>query len=67
MTTVVSPGDFAKTTWNKIRDIFQDNKATRAIYLEKQFSHTDMANYTDVNAHCLYLKNLADQLAQIIA
>ena len=45
MTMVVSPGDSAKTTRNKIWDIFQDNKATQAIYLEVRFSHTNMANF----------------------
>ena len=65
MHTVISPGDTAQTTWVKIGDVFQDNKATWAIYLKDQFSHADMAKFTDVISYCLHLKNLADQLANV--
>lgn len=65
MHNIISPGNTAQTTWVKIRYIFQDNKATQAIYLEDQFTHADMDNFMEVNSYYLHLKNLAHELANV--
>ncbi|XP_021735756.1 uncharacterized protein LOC110702358 [Chenopodium quinoa] len=37
--TVLAKGDTAQQVWDKIKAIFQDNKANWALYLEKQFTN----------------------------
>lgn len=63
--SIISKADTAQKAWDNLRDIFQDNKTTPALYLEEQFTHIDLANFVDMNAYCLHLKNLADQLDNV--
>nr|GEY69939.1 retrovirus-related Pol polyprotein from transposon TNT 1-94 [Tanacetum cinerariifolium] len=51
--------------WNRLKDIFQDNKYSRAVYLEQQFSNTQLDNFPNVSAYCQELKMLADQLSNV--
>ncbi|XP_055826215.1 uncharacterized protein LOC129894535 [Solanum dulcamara] len=51
--------------WNCLRDIFQDNKHSRAVTLEYDFTHVDMADFPNVSAYCQHLKSLADQLKNV--
>ncbi|XP_010683804.3 uncharacterized protein LOC104898416 [Beta vulgaris subsp. vulgaris] len=51
--------------WNRLRDIFQDNKNSLAVYLEDQFTKTSIANFSIISAYCQALKSLADQLANV--
>ncbi|XLR04576.1 hypothetical protein S83_070774 [Arachis hypogaea] len=51
--------------WNRLRDIFQDNKHSRAITLEYDFTHVDMADFPNVSAYCQHLKSLSDQLKNV--
>ncbi|XP_055801771.1 uncharacterized protein LOC129870920 [Solanum dulcamara] len=51
--------------WNRLRDIFQDNKHSRVITLEYDFTHVDMVDFSNVSAYCQYFKSLADQLKNV--
>ncbi|XP_055822040.1 uncharacterized protein LOC129890527 [Solanum dulcamara] len=51
--------------WNRLRDIFQDNKHSRAVTLEYDFTHVDMADFPNVYSYCQHLKSLADQLKNV--
>ncbi|XP_057251827.1 uncharacterized protein LOC130591890 [Beta vulgaris subsp. vulgaris] len=53
------------TSGERLRDIFQDNKHSRAVYLENQFSNTHLENFKDISAYCQRLKMLSDQLAGV--
>lgn len=55
----------ARKAWEAIRDIFQDNRNTRALYLEDQFTQVEMEKFSDISSYCLHLKTLADQLANV--
>ena len=48
--------------WNRLRDIFQDNKNSRAVALEQEFSHLSMEDFSTVSAYCQRIKELSDQL-----
>ena len=53
------------TAWTRLRDIFQDNKNSRAVVLEQEFSHLSMADFPNASSYCQHLKELADQLKQV--
>ncbi|KAK4734158.1 hypothetical protein R3W88_008419 [Solanum pinnatisectum] len=55
----------AMEAWNSLRDIFQDNKHSRAVTLEYDFTHVNMAEFPNVSAYCQHLKSLADQLKNV--
>ncbi|CAJ2679757.1 unnamed protein product [Trifolium pratense] len=45
--------------------VYEDNKASRAVHLENQFTRVHMDNYPNVSAYCQELKMLADQLSNV--
>ncbi|XP_019435827.1 PREDICTED: uncharacterized protein LOC109342262 [Lupinus angustifolius] len=51
--------------WNRLRDIFQDNKNSWAITLEQELSHTNMEDFPNAFAYCQRLKELSDQLKNV--
>ena len=65
MLTILEPDSTAQQAWERLRDIFQDNKHSRAVYLENQFSNTHLENFKNVSAYCQLLKLLSDQLAGV--
>ena len=63
--TILEPDTTAMEAWNRLRDIFQDNKHSRAITLEYDFTHTTMKAFSRVYAYCQHLKSLSDQLKNV--
>ncbi|XP_028193313.1 uncharacterized protein LOC114378928 [Glycine soja] len=63
--TILEPDTTAMEAWNRLRDIFQDNKHSRAITLEYDFTHTTMEAFSSVSAYCQHLKSLSDQLKNV--
>ncbi|XP_021749409.1 uncharacterized protein LOC110715146 [Chenopodium quinoa] len=63
--TILKPKSTARQTWDRLREIFQDNKTTRAVYLETQLNELHLDSLPNVTAYCQQLKNLADQLANV--
>ncbi|KAL7613428.1 hypothetical protein Lser_V15G05215 [Lactuca serriola] len=61
----MKPGVAAQQLWNRLSEILQDNKATRAVYLEEQFTSTRLDAFASVTEYCACLKNLADQLTNV--
>ncbi|XP_048229461.1 uncharacterized protein LOC125369981 [Ricinus communis] len=53
--------------WSRLDaiNIFQDNKNSRAVYLENQFTHVHLDDFQTVFACCQELKMLADQLSNV--
>ncbi|XP_055822144.1 uncharacterized protein LOC129890667 [Solanum dulcamara] len=51
--------------WNFLCDIFQDNKHSRVVTLEYDFTHVNMADFSNVSAYFQHLKYLADQLKNV--
>ncbi|XP_057719602.1 uncharacterized protein LOC130934028 [Arachis stenosperma] len=63
--TILEPDTTAMEAWNKLRDIFQDNRHSRAVTLEYDFTHVDMADFSNISAYCQHLKSLSDQLKNV--
>ncbi|XP_074318806.1 uncharacterized protein LOC141655637 [Silene latifolia] len=63
--TILEPGATAQGAWDRLTDIFNDNKNTLAVMLEQQFSNIHMDKYPNVSSYCQALKMVADQLANV--
>lgn len=55
--------DTAEECWKRITAVFRDNKHSRAVQLENQFSNTNLEDFPSTKAYCNRLKTLFDQLA----
>ncbi|XP_039036464.1 uncharacterized protein LOC120173335 [Hibiscus syriacus] len=62
---ILEPDATAMEVWNRLRDIFQDNKHSRAVTLEHDFSTTELEHFPNASAYCQRLKSLADQLKNV--
>ncbi|KAH0672093.1 hypothetical protein KY284_023180 [Solanum tuberosum] len=51
--------------WNRLRDIFQENKHSRAVTLEYDFTHVNMEDFPSISVYCQQLKSLSDQLKNV--
>jgi len=63
--TILEPDTTKMEAWNRLRDIFHDNKHSRAINLECDFTHVDMVDFLNVSAYCQHLKYLSNQLKNV--
>ncbi|XP_021761066.1 uncharacterized protein LOC110725908 [Chenopodium quinoa] len=63
--TILCRGATAQDIWDKLKALFQDNKNTRAVYLENQFNSLHLSNFPDISSYCRQLKTLKDQLANV--
>jgi hypothetical protein len=57
--------DSAEACWQRIAAMFHDNKHSRAVQLENQFSNTNLEDFASTKAYCNRLKTLSDQLANV--
>ncbi|XP_022032109.1 uncharacterized protein LOC110933183 [Helianthus annuus] len=62
---ILKPNTTAYEAWKTLKNIFQDNKSSRAIHLLQKFSNTRLDGYPYMSAYCQQLKVLADQLANV--
>ncbi|GKD18207.1 retrovirus-related pol polyprotein from transposon TNT 1-94 [Tanacetum coccineum] len=63
--TILAPDSTAQQAWDCLKSIFQDNKHSRALYLEQKFTNLRLDNFSNVSAYCQELKVLADQLSNV--
>lgn len=63
--TIIEEDISAKEAWDRLRNLFQDNKNSRAVALEHDFSHVKMRDFPNASAYCQRLKTLADQLKSV--
>lgn len=63
--TILAPDSTARQAWDRLQSIFQDNKHSRALYLEQQFTNLRLDSFCNVSAYCQELKVLADQLSNV--
>ncbi|PNX86645.1 hypothetical protein L195_g042726 [Trifolium pratense] len=57
--------DSAEECWKRIAAMFHDNKHSRAVQLENQFSNTHLEDFASTTAYCNRLKTLSDQLFNV--
>jgi len=65
LNTILERDSTAALAWNRLRDIFSDNKNSRALYLEQEFSKVQMEHFADASSYCQHLKSLSDQLSNV--
>ncbi|XP_021756884.1 uncharacterized protein LOC110721956 [Chenopodium quinoa] len=63
--TIIKSGATALKLRNRLKEIFHDNKHTRAVYLEEQLSSTKLEQFENMSDYCMHLKLLADQLSNV--
>ncbi|KAC9994828.1 hypothetical protein E3N88_44956 [Mikania micrantha] len=65
--TVIKKSTTAYDAWKAIDNLFQDNKATRALLLKQKFANTRLENFSSMHDYCQQLKVLSDQLNNVDA
>ncbi|KAI3691923.1 hypothetical protein L6452_31726 [Arctium lappa] len=55
----------ARDVWIYIRDIFLNNKGSRAAALEHEFTNLTLSTCTSMDEYCQKLKDIADQLTDV--
>nr|TKR99372.1 Retrovirus-related Pol polyprotein from transposon TNT 1-94 [Populus alba] len=65
LNTILERDSTAALAWNRLRDIFSDNKNSRALYLEQEFSKVQMEHFADASSYYQHLKSLSDQLSNV--
>ena len=63
--TTIERNSTAKLAWDPLFDIFFDNKNSRALYLEQEFSLVTMEQFPDASSYCQHIKSLSDQLSNV--
>lgn len=63
--TILEPNSTALLAWTRLKNIFQDNKASRVVYLQNEFARCRLESFSSIFAYCQHLKDLADQLANV--
>lgn len=51
--------------WNKVKEIFLNNKGSRAAALEQEFNNLNLRSMSSLEAYCQRLKDLASQLQDV--
>ncbi|GAU41159.1 hypothetical protein TSUD_282330 [Trifolium subterraneum] len=65
LNTFIERDSTAETAWNRLFEIFFDNKNSRALYLEQEFSRVQMEQFPNASSYCQHLKSLSDQLSNV--
>ncbi|CAJ2671083.1 unnamed protein product [Trifolium pratense] len=63
--TIIERDSTAQLAWDRLFDIFFDNKNSRALYLEQEFSRVSMEQFSDAASYCQHIKSLSDQLSNV--
>ncbi|GAU49079.1 hypothetical protein TSUD_406850 [Trifolium subterraneum] len=63
--SILVADDSAEACWKRIAAMFHDNKHSRAIQLENQFSNTNLEDFSTTTTYCNRLKALSDQLSNV--
>jgi len=63
--TIIERDSTTENAWNRLFNIFYDNKNSRAIYLGQEFSNVHMEQFPDASTYCQHLKSLSDQFSNV--
>ncbi|XP_076947508.1 uncharacterized protein LOC143619464 [Bidens hawaiensis] len=67
LSTIIKKVTTAYDAWTALAELFNDNKATRVVYLKTKFANTRLDNFQNMHAYCQEHKFLVDQLTNIDA
>ncbi|XP_071704032.1 uncharacterized protein [Rutidosis leptorrhynchoides] len=65
MNQILEDESDAANAWLRLQNIFQDNKNSRALYLQRQFNIIKLNDFPNCAAYCQEIKILADQLRNV--
>jgi hypothetical protein len=65
LNTIIERNYTTKLAWDRLFEIFFDNKNSRALYLEQEFSRVTMEQFPDASSYCQHIKSLSDQLSNV--
>ncbi|XP_071718414.1 uncharacterized protein [Rutidosis leptorrhynchoides] len=65
--TVFKPDSTASQACDRLKNIFNDNKNSRAVHLQHQFTNTCIETFPDASSYYQELKILADQLGNVVS
>ncbi|XP_065862190.1 uncharacterized protein [Euphorbia lathyris] len=63
--TIIVADSTAAGAWSRLQEIFSDNKNSRALFLQQEFSKTKLSDYSDISTYSQHLKSLSDQLSNV--
>ncbi|XP_022042261.1 uncharacterized protein LOC110944925 [Helianthus annuus] len=58
--TILTPGQTAYDAWTTLANLFRDNKNTRPVFLQQEFSNIRLENFPNMSAYCQQVKLLSD-------
>ncbi|XP_076921995.1 uncharacterized protein LOC143583629 [Bidens hawaiensis] len=67
LNTILKPNTTACEAWTTLETLFQDNKSSRAIYLNQKLNNTRLDNFDNMASYCQEVKVICDQLANVEA
>lgn len=50
--TIMKPSAYALDLWKRLQEIFQENRATREVYLKEQFNNTRLVAFSNITYYC---------------
>ena len=65
LVSVLAADNTALSAWTKLKAMFHDNKSTRAVHLEREFSNCKLAAHANLEDYCRTMKSLSDQLTAV--
>ncbi|KAL2937880.1 Retrovirus-related Pol polyprotein from transposon TNT 1-94 [Bienertia sinuspersici] len=65
LNSILDADDKAIDTWDRLENFFHNNKSTRALHLDSQFTNTKLDQFDGVKSYCTRLKDLADSLKNV--
>lgn len=63
--SIVQPKDRARDAWNRIEEIFHNNKTTHVLHLESQFNELSLAQFPNVKSYCNELNSIATNVNNV--
>ncbi|XP_065877730.1 uncharacterized protein [Euphorbia lathyris] len=65
LNTIIVADSTAARAWTQLQEIFSDNKHSRALFLQQEFSKLKLDSLSDISSYCQQLKSLSDQLSNV--
>ncbi|XP_056694490.1 uncharacterized protein [Spinacia oleracea] len=65
--SILVKGDTAAQAWQRLEQVFQDNKGSRATHLEEELAAVKLEHFANAEAYCNHVQSLADRLAAVDA
>ncbi|XP_071705153.1 uncharacterized protein [Rutidosis leptorrhynchoides] len=62
---IMTPVQTSRQAWDRLKDMFQDNQHSRAVYLQHKFSNIRQDDFPNMAAYRQEIKSIGDQLSDV--